>query len=146
LIPGYPTTYEQELRRRTAELGMTDDVRLRGWIEPEELEGLYDAAACLVCPSLHEGFGLPVLEAMARGVPVACSGRGALGEVAGEAALRFDPESVREIATAIERLLTDPAEAQRLRAAGRERASQFSWANAAAGTLACYERALGDSP
>jgi glycosyltransferase involved in cell wall biosynthesis len=79
---------------------------------------------------------------MARGVPVACSGRGALDEVAGDAALRFDPESETEIATAVRRLLSDPAEAARLRAAGLDRVSRFSWAATAAGTLAAYERAL----
>ena len=78
-------------------------------------------------PSLAEGFGLPVLEAMARGVPVACSARGALAEVAGNAALRFDPESPPAIATAIRSLLDDRDEAQRLAAAGRRRAAQFSW-------------------
>ena len=90
-----------------------------------------------------EGFGLPVLEAMARGAPVACSRGGALGEVAGDAALLFDPHSEPEIAAAIERLLTDRGEAQRLRAAGRGRAAQFTWAATATGTMACYRRALG---
>jgi glycosyltransferase involved in cell wall biosynthesis len=142
VLPGYPTTYERELRRRAGELGVTDDVRILGWISPAELEGLYSAAACFVFPSLYEGFGLPVLEAMARGVAVACSGRGSLDEVAGEAALRFDPESETEIASAIERLLTDPAEAERLRRAGDERAQQFSWAETARATLASYQRAL----
>ena len=72
---------------------MADDVRLLGWVSDEELEGLYAAAAAFVFPSLYEGFGLPVLEAMARGVPVACSDRGALAEVSGDAALHFDPEA-----------------------------------------------------
>jgi glycosyltransferase involved in cell wall biosynthesis len=142
VLPGYPTSHEQELRDRAAQLGITGDVRLLGWISPEELEGLYAAAACFVFPSLYEGFGLPVLEAMARGVPVACSGRGSLAEVAGDAALRFDPESEPAIAAAIERLLDDHAEADRLRAAGRKRASRFTWAAAATGTLATYDRVL----
>ena len=142
VLPGYHTPYEDELRHRAAEVAVTDDVRLLGWVDPAELEGLYAAAAAFVFPSLMEGFGLPVLEAMARGVPVACSSRGSLGEVAGDAALRFDPESEPDIAAAIERLLADPAKADRLRAAGRERAAKFTWAATAAGTLAAYERAL----
>ena len=77
-------------RRRSA-AGVTRDVRLLGFRPPEELEGLYRVAACVVLPSLYEGFGLPVLEAMARGIPVACSDIPALREVAGDAALRFPP-------------------------------------------------------
>jgi glycosyltransferase involved in cell wall biosynthesis len=141
-LAGYSTPHEEELRRRASELGLAGDVRFLGWVESAELEGLYAAAACFVFPSLYEGFGLPVLEAMARGVPVACSGRGALDEVAGDAALRFDPSSEVEIAEAIERLLDDREEAGRLRLAGRERAARFSWAATAAGTLASYERTL----
>ena len=106
------------------------------------MEGLYAAANAFVFPSLYEGFGLPVLEAMERGVPVACSGSGALAEVAGDAALTFDPLSVREIADALTALLTDPARVEQLRERGRRRASEFTWARAARGTLASYERAL----
>jgi glycosyltransferase involved in cell wall biosynthesis len=143
VLPGYPTAHGQELRRLAGELGVPGDVRFPGWVDASELEGLYAAAACFVFPSLIEGFGLPVLEAMARGVPVACSGRGSLSEVAGNAALLFDPESEPAIAAAIERLLRDRAEADRLAAAGRERARRFSWAATAAGTLAGYRKALG---
>jgi glycosyltransferase involved in cell wall biosynthesis len=146
VLPGYTTTHQDELRRRAVGLGVEADVRLLGWVAADELEGLYAVAACFVFPSLNEGFGLPVLEAMARGLPVACSGRGSLAEVAGEAALRFDPESEPAIAAAIERLLEDPAEAERLRAAGLERVMQFSWAKTAAGTLASYERSLSTPP
>lgn len=142
VVPGYRTAYEPQLRGRASALGVADDVRFLGWVDDAELEGLYAAAACFLFPSLYEGFGLPVLEAMARGVPVACSGRGALDEVAGDAALRFDPESEREIAAAIERLVGDRDEAQRLRDAGRERAATFTWAVTAAGTLASYERVV----
>lgn len=146
VLPGYPTPYEQTLRARAEELGVTADVRFLGWIDPAVLEGLYAAASGFIFPSLYEGFGLPVLEAMARGVPVACSGRGALDEVAGAAALRFDPESEQAIADAIERLLGDPDEAARLRAAGLRQVARFSWAATAAGTLASYERALRSRP
>lgn len=142
VIPGYPTPYEDDLRDLAVRLGVRDDTTLLGWIEPEELEGLYSEAACLVCPSLHEGFGLPVLEAMSRGLPVACSARGALAEVAGDAALVFDPLSPPAIAGAIERLLDSPDERARLRALGYERAQGFSWQSTAAGTLAVYERLL----
>jgi glycosyltransferase involved in cell wall biosynthesis len=79
---------------------------------------------------------------MARGVPLACSGRGSPGEVAGDAAVRLDPESEPEIAAALERLLGDAAEAGRLRAAARERAARFTWVATAAGTIASYQRAL----
>jgi glycosyltransferase involved in cell wall biosynthesis len=143
VLPGYPTAHEDELRRQAVELCVDADVRLLGWVDDAHLEGLYAAASCFVFPSLYEGFGLPVLEAMARGVPVACSGRGALDEIAGDAALRFDPESEPAIARAIERLVADGAERERLRVAGFERAFHFTWAAAAAGTLASYERAMG---
>jgi glycosyltransferase involved in cell wall biosynthesis len=142
VLPGYPTAHEDELRHRARELRVSRDVRFLGWVEPAELEGLYAAARCFVFPSLLEGFGLPVLEAMARGVPVACSGRGSLGEVAGDAALRFDPESEPEIAAAIELLVGDRATAHRLQAAGRERAARFTWAATASGTISAYERTL----
>lgn len=146
VIPGYQTPYEQELQRYAAVLGVEDDIRLLGWLEPERLEGLYAAATCLVCASLHEGFGLPVLEAMARGLPVACSARGALSEVAGDAAVKFDPESVPQITAAIERLLGDPRETERLRQAGRAQAARFTWAATAERTLASYEAAMRGRP
>ena len=143
VIPGYATPHEQQLRERAQALGIGDDVRFLGWVSGAELEGLYALASVFVFPSLYEGFGLPVLEAMRRGVPVACSNRSSLPEVAGDAALLFDPEDPRAITATIERLLRDPAEAQRLRAAGREQAARFTWAATARATVASYERALG---
>lgn len=143
VLPGYPTPHEGELRERASAAGVSGDVRFLGWISPSELEGLYRSATLFVFPSLMEGFGLPVLEAMARGLPVACSARGSLKEVAGDAALRFDPESEAAIAAAIERLLAETAERERLREAGLARAAQFTWAATARGTLGAYERALG---
>jgi glycosyltransferase involved in cell wall biosynthesis len=142
VVPGYPTWHEGELRERAHALGLDGEVRFPGWVSDDELEGLYASAACFVFPSLYEGFGMPVLEAMRRGVPVACSDRSSLPEVAGDAALMFDPERPEQIAAAIEELLTDPAQAERLRAAGRERAARFSWEATARATIASYERAL----
>lgn len=142
VLPGYSTPHEAELRARAAELGITDDVRFLDWVGAEELEGLYAAAGAFVFPSLLEGFGLPVLEAMARGVPVACSSSGSLAEVAGDAALRFDPESEPSIAAAITTLLNDHALAERLRVSGRARAAEFTWAATAAATLDSYDRTM----
>jgi glycosyltransferase involved in cell wall biosynthesis len=142
VLPGYPTWHEPELRSHAQELGIAADVRFPSWVDADELEGLYAGAACFVFPSLYEGFGMPVLEAMQRGVPVACSDRSSLPEVAGDAALMFDPERPEQIAAAIEELLSDPAQAERLRAAGHARAARFSWEATARGTIASYERAL----
>ncbi len=143
LVPGYGTFHDDELAARIAALGIAGDVRMLGWVSDAELEGLYAAAAVFALPSLYEGFGLPVLEAMARGVPVVCSDRGSLREVAGDAARRFDPERPAEIADAIASLLADPAEADRLRAAGRAQAARFTWEATARAALASYERTLG---
>jgi glycosyltransferase involved in cell wall biosynthesis len=142
VLPGYPTQHEEELRARAARLGLAGDVRFLGWVDAATLEGLYAAAAVFAFPSLYEGFGLPVLEAMARDVPVVCSNNGALAEVAGDAALTFDPRSPSAIAAALRRVLTDPAAAAALRARGRARVTQFSWARTARKTLATYRRAL----
>jgi glycosyltransferase involved in cell wall biosynthesis len=138
VLPGYPTAFDEELKAEAAGA----PVVFAGWVSGGDLEGLYAAATCMVFPSLAEGFGLPVLEAMLRGVPVACSSTTALGEVAGDAALVFDPESVDAIRSAIRTLLGDPAERTRLIDRGRARAAQFSWAAAAEGTVASYRRAL----
>jgi len=142
VIPGYRTWYEQELNEHAARLGIADDVRLLGWVDEAEIEAFYAAASLFVFPSLYEGFGLPVLEAMQRGVPVACSDRSSLPEVAGEAALLFDPEQTGQITAAMEKLLEDRDEAERLRQAGLERARRFTWDATARATAESYERAL----
>lgn len=142
VIPGYPTPHEKELWVLAAELGVAGDLRMPGWLSDETLEGLYALAAACVLPSLYEGFGLPVLEAMRRGVPVACSNRSSLPEVAGDAAVTFDPEQEDQIASAVERLLVDQALRERLRTAGREQAARFTWRATADGTAAAYRRTL----
>jgi glycosyltransferase involved in cell wall biosynthesis len=143
VLPGYATAHEVELRERARSLGIDGDVRFPGWMAAEELEGLWALASAFVYPSLYEGFGLPVLEAMARGVPVACSNASSLPEVAGDAALLFDPRDERAIATTITRLLSEPALRADLSARGLARAQQFSWERTAALTLESYSRALG---
>jgi glycosyltransferase involved in cell wall biosynthesis len=143
VLPGYPTWHEAELRARAAELGVAGDVRLLDWVSPAELEGLWALARAFVFPSLYEGFGLPVLEAMARGVPVACSKASSLPEVAGDAALMFDPHDERVMAAAIERLLSlDESARARMREQGIARAAQFTWERTARATLDSYARAL----
>jgi len=142
VLAGHATPYEAELRARAVDLGLGEHTRFLGWVPSEELEGLYRSATCFVFPSLYEGFGLPVLEAMARGTPVACSNRGSLIEVADDAALLFDPEHPDAIAAAIEKLLADPIERERLSRAGREQAAGFTWAEAARRTLKTYESAV----
>jgi len=144
VVPGYPTPHEAELRELAAALGVGEQVCLPPWLPASDLEGLYRAAACVVFPSLYEGFGLPVLEAMARNVPVACSDRSSLPEVAGDAALLFNPEAVQDIGAAMLRLLSDFPLAERLRAAGRAQAARFTWERTAQLTADSYRRALSD--
>ena len=143
LVPGYSTGYEDELGRLAEAQGVADRVRLLGWVDDATLDGLYRAADCFVFPSLAEGFGLPVLEAMLRGAPVACSDTSSLPEVAGDAALLFDPLDVNAIAGAVRRLLTDPELAKSLREVGRRQAARFTWDEAARRTLASYRLAAG---
>jgi glycosyltransferase involved in cell wall biosynthesis len=138
VAPGYATPFEDALRARAS-----DRVRLTGWVDDATLEGLYRAATAFVFPSLAEGFGLPVLDALMRGVPVACSGTSSLPEVGGEAALYFDPEDVDAITNALSRVLRDADLRERLRRAGPERARRFTWERTARATVASYERALG---
>ncbi len=142
VLPGYPTWHEHELRERAAAAGVQDDVRFLGWASAAEIEGLWQLASAFVFPSLYEGFGLPVLEAMARGVPVACSNASSLPEVTGDAALLFDPRDERAIAQALRSLLGDRPLRELLIARGRARSREFTWARTARLTLASYERAL----
>jgi glycosyltransferase involved in cell wall biosynthesis len=142
VLAGYPTEHEARLRERARTLGLDDDVRFPGWLSDAEVEGLWAIAAAFVFPSLYEGFGLPVLEAMARGVPVASSNASSLPEVAGDAALMFDPHDEAAIAGALARLLSDRALAERLIDAGRARAREFTWERTARATIDSYLRAI----
>ena len=119
-----------------AELGVRDSVELTGWIPREDLLQLYARARAFIYPSTFEGFGMPVLEAMAAGIPVACSDIPPLREVAGEAALFFDPLNEQAISGALERILADAELRAKLEKAGPERARAFTWERAARETLA----------
>jgi len=142
VLPGSRTPHEAELRGLAEQLGVTGRVRFPDWLSEEQLEGLYALSSVCALPSLVEGFGLPVLEAMVRGVPVACSKTSALGEVAGDAALTFDPERQEEIDLTIGRLLADRGLATELSARGRERARAFSWRRTGELSLDGYRRAI----
>src|SRR5262249_32004775 len=141
VMPGNPTPYEQRLRDRARELGLADNVVFPDYVDAADLEGLYALASCFVFASTNEGFGIPILEAMRRGVPVACSRATSLPEVAGDAARYFDPLSVQDIAGAIVQLLEDRDLADELGARGRERQAAFTWEATARGTLDSYARA-----
>ena len=117
-------------------------VRHLGYVDPAERRALYEGASVLVLPSLDEGFGLPVLEAMTLGVPVVASRRGSLPEVLGDAGQLVDAEDPQELAAAIDRAVRDTAFASSCAARGIERSGQFSWARAARETSALYERAI----
>jgi glycosyltransferase involved in cell wall biosynthesis len=121
------------------ELGLEGDVLFTGYVPPEEMPALYNAADLFVFPSLYEGFGLPVIEAMACGVPVVASNLSAIPEVAGEAALLVDPRDVDQLCDAMERVLRDKRLQGALQRRGIERAQGFSWERTARETIAVYQ-------
>ncbi len=115
-----------------------DRVLFTGYVADNDLPALYTLAELAVLPSVYEGFGLPVLEAMSCGTPVACSNVSSLPEIAGEAALLFNPHDVRSMTEALERGLTDETLRASLRARGLARAGQFTWGRAARQTQELY--------
>jgi glycosyltransferase involved in cell wall biosynthesis len=128
--PGWQSAPILALARANA-----DWVRLLDYVPDADLPGLYSGARAFVFPSLYEGFGFPVLEAMACGTPVVCANTSSLPEVAGEAALLVDPEDTSALAGALVRLLEAAALRERLIAMGLEQVRRFSWARAASETL-----------
>ncbi len=129
-------------RQEARALGLGHAVRFLGPVAEEDLAGLYSGCTAFVFPSLYEGFGLPVLEAMACGAAVICGNRSSLPEVAGDAALLVDPMSVEAWTQALARVWRDPGLAADLRERGRRRAARFTWERTARETLAVYRRAL----
>jgi glycosyltransferase involved in cell wall biosynthesis len=127
---------------RAAALGLHERLRLIGDVAPEDLVALYSGALALVYPSVYEGFGMPVLEAMACGCPVITSDRSSLPEVAGDAALLIDPTSPEQIARAISLVATDGGERARLAVAGSAWVEGFTWRRTAEEMMAAFEQAL----
>lgn len=143
LVLAGPLGWHHEALMREIALQGPGDVVMTGALTTEELDALYRRADAFVYPSLYEGFGLPVLEALSRGVPTVASTASAIPEVAGDAALGIDPRSVGDIARGLEELLTDRELAETLASRGRARSERFSWDETARGTLRVYEQVTG---
>jgi glycosyltransferase involved in cell wall biosynthesis len=136
------SAYDQ-LRQKAELLGLGDAVCFTGYVADEDLVHLYGAAEAFVLPSLLEGFGLPVIEAMACGAPVVASARGALPEVVGPAGLLFDPDRPGDLYDVLHRVLTDAGLRGRLRHLGPQRAAEFSWDRAARTALSAFRSLAG---
>ncbi len=135
VITGRPDPHYPEVQETISKLGLHDSVKLLGLVDFSDLVRLYGAASVYTFPSLYEGFGLPPLEAMSCGTPVAASRVSAIPEVCGEGALYFDPRDIDDMAKKILQLLTDDSLRQNLIANGKKQIQQFSWDTAAAETL-----------
>ncbi len=139
VLAGAASGYAAEpILQRIAASPAAQRIRIAGYVSAEQLEQLYARAAIFAFPSLDEGFGIPVLEAMAHGLPVVTSNRSALPEVAGDAALLVDPLDVSSIAGALSELIANPERRAALCAAGRARAALFPWSRAVNETYAVY--------
>jgi glycosyltransferase involved in cell wall biosynthesis len=138
VLVGRHEPYADSLRALAYSLGVGGRVRFPGYVSDAELERLWLLASCAAFPTLAEGFGLPVLEAMARGVPTACSDIPVLREVGGDVPLYFDPSEPSAAARAVAAVLGDLDRGRK----GVKRAARFSWPDAARGTMEAYERAL----
>ncbi len=139
VITGFQAWAYAQVRDLIGRLGISRDVVFTGYVRDEELPLLYNASDLFVFPSLYEGFGMPVLEAMACGVPVLTAGTSSIPEVAGDAAVMIDPADVDAMAGAMREILEDGARRQRLAQAGLAQAARFSWEKTARETLEIYE-------
>jgi glycosyltransferase involved in cell wall biosynthesis len=140
VIAGRDMWSEQALRDHVAKLGLGDSVHFPGYVSDAALAQLYRRARVFAFPTLHEGFGMPVLEAMAHAVPVLSSNISSLPEVCGDAAVLVDPLDAAAIADGLSRILDDAVLRARLAAAGPARAKEFTWERSAREHLAVYEQ------
>jgi len=143
VITGVRGFHTEALEALVGELGLQDCVRFTGWLAREELYRVFRDAWAFVYPSTFEGFGLPVLEALAAGIPTACSSIEPLASLAADAAVQFDPGDHKAMLEAIDRVVSDDDLRARLSAAGPRRAAEFSWQKAAAATLKALRDAAG---
>ena len=139
VLAGHPEPYDAELRALAGDLGVREKIRFADYVPDPDLEALWGIAGVAAFPTRAEGFGMPVLEALSRGVPVACSDLPVLREVSGGLARTFDPDDASSAATAIAGALAAPGEAA---VEGPAWAARFTWEAAAQGTWEAYERAL----
>jgi len=146
VIAGSKGWYYEQIFAQVAALAQRSSIIFPGFIPAEQLPWWYRAATVFVYPSLYEGFGLPVLEAMASGTAVITSNTSSLPEVVGDAAILVDPTDVDALAAAMVRLLNDEALRAQLSAAGVRQAAKFSWRRCAEETVAVYRAALGSPP
>lgn len=141
VIAGASGWKNEKLRREIeSQPGFQSEIRAIGYVPPEALPLVYAGASLFVFPSLYEGFGMPLLEAMAAGAPVVTSNVSAMPEVVGDAGLVIDPHSASELARAIERVLSDRDLAASLGARGSQRAREFTWEKTALATKAFFEQ------
>jgi glycosyltransferase involved in cell wall biosynthesis len=143
IVSGIHGFFSPQLHALREDLKLADSVEFPGWIPREDLYELYRRARAFLYPSLFEGFGLPVLEALAAGVPTGCSSIEVLSEIAGDAALKFDPRDPAGIAAAMRKLVDDEELREQLAAAGPRRAAQFDWRTTARRTLNALGETLG---
>lgn len=143
LLTGADDLGDDTLATMIERFDIADRTRLLGWVTDEELDSLYAHAITLVFPSLMEGFGLPILEAMQVGCPVATSNISSMPEVAGEDAVYFDPTDIASISGAMSELADDNELRERLRSRGLRRATSFSWDATADATVAIYKELVG---
>jgi glycosyltransferase involved in cell wall biosynthesis len=146
VFAGKDTWFSSRVRQAARLSGVGDRIRFLGFVRDEDLLLLYNACEVFAFPSFYEGFGLPVLEAMACGCAVACSNTSALPEVADAAAILFDPHSTDDMARALADLVLDRELRTRMEKLGMNRAAQFSWRDTAARTLRIYHEVVGRGP
>jgi len=142
VLTGVSKQDNDQVRQEVKRLGLTDRVKFLGYLPYNELPCLYNLARLLVFPSLFEGFGIPLVEAMACGCPVVCSNVASIPEVVGDAGLFFNPESEEDMAKVIWDCWNDQDQLRQLRVRGVARAQQFTWAETARKTLEVYRRVL----